>query len=231
MILGMVPFTPFLGAVLIGWIMCVSVHEFAHAVVAYWGGDRSVRARGYLTLNPLLYLHPVTSILLPCVFLVMGGIPLPGGAVLIDRSSLRSRSWESLVSIAGPAANILIFLVLAVVLHPALGIVDPSAAPPTWARFLGVLAVLQVFAVFLNLIPVPPFDGFGIIEPYFDDQTRLRFSNPQTRWIGLIIVFFVLMRSERVMGAFIGLINHVLVTFGLSWDLTWGSFQKVFASA
>ncbi|MCH7526843.1 MAG: site-2 protease family protein [Planctomycetes bacterium] len=226
--LAMVRFTPFLVAVLIGWILCVAIHEFSHAVVAYWGGDRSVRARGYLTLNPLSYLHPITSILIPCFFLIMGGIPLPGGAVLIDRSALRSRSWESWVAAAGPASNILIFLLIAVVIHPDVGLVGSEGPPPTWARFLGVLALLQVYAVFLNLIPVPPFDGFGIIEPFLDERTRTKLANPQMRWIGLIIVFFVLFRSERAMKVFIGLVNRVLVTFGLPWDLTWGTFRMVF---
>ena len=111
--------------------------------------------------NPLMYIDPITSILLPCVFLVMGGVPLPGGSVLINRAALRSRAWESAVAAAGPLANCLLFLLIAVLLHPATGLVDGSDAdPPMWARLLGVLAVLQVFAVILNLIPVPPFDGF-----------------------------------------------------------------------
>ena len=82
--------------------------------------------------------------------------------------------------------------------------------------------------MFLNLIPVPPFDGFGIIEPFLDERTRTKLANPQMRWIGLIIVFFVLFRSERAMKVFIGLVNRVLVTFGLPWDLTWGTFRMVF---
>ena len=55
--------------VLIGWIFSLSLHEFAHALVAYYGGDTSVRDKGYLTFNPLKYTHPLYSIALPLLFL------------------------------------------------------------------------------------------------------------------------------------------------------------------
>src|SRR5579884_1761623 len=59
--------------VLGGWIVSVCFHEFAHAYAAFRAGDRSVEARGYLTLNPFKYTHPVLSILLPLVAIVGGG--------------------------------------------------------------------------------------------------------------------------------------------------------------
>lgn len=227
--LAAVPITPFFGAVLIGWILSVSLHEFAHALVAYWGGDRSVRDRGYLSFNPIHYVDPVTSILLPCIFLIMGGVPLPGGAVRIDRSALRSRWWESAVSAAGPAANIILFLVIAGVLHGT-GWVDRASTmdPPMWIKLLGVLAVLQVFGVLINLIPVPPLDGFGIIEPFFDHETRMRFAQPQFRSMGfflLMILFF----SSGMMKKFQDVIAVILTTFGLPFDLTWRNFNAAFS--
>ena len=99
--------------VIIGWIFSLCLHEFSHALVAYYGGDTSVREKGYLTFNPLKYTHPVYSILLPMVFLLLGGIGLPGGAVYIERWRLRSKGWESAVSLAGPAANLLLALAAA----------------------------------------------------------------------------------------------------------------------
>ena len=66
------------------WVFSVCIHEWGHAFVAYHGGDYTVKDKGYLTLNPIHYTHPVTSILLPALFMMMGGIGLPGGAVYID---------------------------------------------------------------------------------------------------------------------------------------------------
>ena len=73
------------------WVFSVCLHEFGHALVAYYGGDYTVRDKGYLTLNPLHYTHPLYSLLLPVLFMMLGGIGLPGGAVYIERDLLRSR--------------------------------------------------------------------------------------------------------------------------------------------
>lgn len=215
---------PFFISVLICWIFSVCVHEFAHALVAYWGGDRSVRSRGYLSFNPLRYIDPITSILLPCVFLVMGGVPLPGGAVRIDRSSLKSRAWESLVAAAGPASNLLLFGLIAVVIHPATGFVDPNLpadAQPNGVKLLGVMAVLQLFAVLFNLLPVPPLDGFGIIEPFLNAKTRQKLLNPQVRWMGLLLLFFVVFRIPAAREGFMNAISWVLDQAGLPFSVTW----------
>ncbi|RJP32525.1 MAG: site-2 protease family protein [Phycisphaerales bacterium] len=226
-LLATAQFTPFLGAILIAWIFSVCLHEFSHALVAYWGGDRSVRARGYLDFNPLSYIHPVTSILLPVVFLAMGGIPLPGGAVLIDDSRLRSRAWSSLVSAAGPASNFILFLVLAFLIHPSVGLVDPQMTdPPAWARLLGVMTVLQLFAVFFNLIPVPPLDGFGIIRPLLDHETQQRAN--QMGLIALLFLFFVVFKVDAIQQGFINLIDRVLQAFGLTWATTWKQYNLAF---
>ena len=170
--------------VIIGWIFSLCLHEFSHALVAYLGGDTSVREKGYLTFNPLKYTHPVYSILLPLVFLVLGGIGLPGGAVYIEKWRLRSKGWESAVSVAGPAANLLLALVLAVVLRLA-----PATVGGVWPG-LAFLALLQIMAVVLNLVPIPPLDGYGVIAPYLGSPLRA-----QTDRLGniLILVFFAVL--------------------------------------
>src|SRR4051812_46444423 len=112
---------PITWALVIGWIMSVVLHEFAHGLVGYLGGDYTIKERGGLTLNPLQYVDPVNSILLPIVFLLMGGIPLPGGVTYIRRDLLRSRLWDSGVALAGPAMNIILFVLLVMPFHPKVG--------------------------------------------------------------------------------------------------------------
>src|SRR6266576_2811396 len=141
--------------VLIGWVFSLCLHEFAHALVAYMGGDYTVKDKGYLTFNPLKYTPPLYSILLPLLFLALGGIGLPGGAVYIETWRLRSRAWMTAVSLAGPVSNIVLALVLAAVLRLA-----PVSSGGIWPG-LAFLTYLQVTAALFNLIPLPPFDGYG----------------------------------------------------------------------
>src|SRR5664279_2990917 len=122
--------------VLVGWIISLTLHEFSHAMVAYLGGDYTVKDKGYLTFNPLKYTHPVYSLLLPLVFLLLGGIGLPGGAVYIETWRLRSKAWVSAVSLAGPTSNLFLAIVLGLFLHFA-----PVSQEGIWPAlsFLGLL--------------------------------------------------------------------------------------------
>ena len=143
--------------VLVGWIFSLCLHEFSHALVAYNGGDYTVREKGYLSFNPLKYTHPIFSIVLPLLFLLLGGIGLPGGAVYIETWRIRSSKWLSLMSLAGPASNLLVAIVLGLVLSLA-----PVSPAGIWPAF-SFLLVLQISAVLFNLIPLPPFDGYNAL--------------------------------------------------------------------
>jgi Zn-dependent protease len=153
-----------------GWIFSLCLHEFSHAIVAYWGGDTSVKSKGYLTFNPLKYTDAGYSIILPLVFLLMGGIGLPGGAVYINQHKLRNRWWQSAVSAAGPSANILIAVGLAIPFWIYAGnnrsIPNPIEGQLFLAGGVAFLIYLQVFAAIFNLLPMPGLDGYGIIESY-----------------------------------------------------------------
>jgi Zn-dependent protease len=154
--------------VIIGWIFSLCLHEFSHATVAYYGGDTSVKDKGYLTFNPLKYTHPIYSIVLPVIFLLLGGIGLPGGAVYIETWRLRSKRWEIAVALAGPAANLVVAFFLSIVLLFA-----PASTSGVWPG-LAFLALMQVSAVVLNLIPVPPFDGYRAFSPLLSTDQRAR---------------------------------------------------------
>src|SRR6476620_6350784 len=94
--------------VLFGWIFSLCLHEFSHALVAYYAGDYTLREKGYLTFNRLKYTHSVLSIILPLLIPLMRGIGLPGGAVYIETWRIRNRSWLSETALAGPMASLLV---------------------------------------------------------------------------------------------------------------------------
>jgi Zn-dependent protease len=169
--------------VLGGWATSLCLHEFGHAITAYRGGDRGVRDKGYLTLDPRHYTDPVLSIVLPLIFVAIGGIPLPGGAVWINQAALRSRRAESMVSLAGPLTNLVIGLLIALA-------VATVPMPMGLSSGLSYLAFLQVIAFVLNALPIPGLDGYGAIEPWLSGPAR-RFGEQARPWAPLVLFLLI----------------------------------------
>ena len=174
----------------VGWVLSVVVHEFAHAFVAYKAGDHTIAQKGYLTLDPLKYTDLTTSILLPLIVLAVGGIGFPGGAVYLREDLMRSRLGRSMASLAGPLGTLAVLVGLAVCLAAdrAFGV---ETSP--LSRAAAFLAFLQGFALVLNLLPLPGLDGFGVIRPYLPvaiQQQAQKFGS--LVFIGLFLaIFFV----------------------------------------
>ena len=147
--------------VLTGWLISLCLHEFGHAIIAYRSGDRSVVGNGYLTLDPLRYTDLQYSILWPLVYLAIGGVGLPGGAVYLNKHMIRSPADRSLVSATGPLATLAVFILLVITLRATEG----TISMPFYAG-LAFLAFLQLTALVLNLLPIPGLDGWGVIEPW-----------------------------------------------------------------
>ncbi|MFF0544739.1 site-2 protease family protein [Nocardia thailandica] len=173
-----------------GWVISLCLHEFAHAFVAWRAGDHEVEMRGYLTLNPLKYSHPVLSIALPLVFIALGGIGLPGGAVYLDTTRF-SAKIRRLVSFVGPASNALLAVVLLVILNfvPRNEVGGPDGHIAFWCG-LAFLAFLQITAFVLNILPVPGLDGYGILEPSLSYETRRALD--QVKPYGMLVLFALL---------------------------------------
>ncbi|HEY2042633.1 MAG TPA: site-2 protease family protein [Jatrophihabitans sp.] len=192
--------------VVAGWVVTLCFHEFAHAFLAWRFGDDEVEARGYLTLNPLKYSHPVLSILLPVVFIALGGIGLPGGAVYLHPHRFRTRAQRAMVSLSGPVVNLVFAaIILIVVKHNYAS----GAHGAFWAA-MAFLGFLQISAGLLNLVPLPGLDGYGAIEPYLD--AGFQRSAEQFKPFGMLALFAFL-QIQSVNTAFF---NAVYWFFDLS---------------
>ena len=166
-------------ALLIGLVF----HEFAHAAVAVWRGDSTPRLDGRLSLNPGHHLDPFGTI---AIFLIGFGWARP---VRINPSRMRSRLDPALVGLAGPLANLLIAILLAIPikLGVRVGIVDFSSPP--W-RLLYTAFFLNVLLAIFNLLPIPPLDGYGVVSSLF----RRRFGE---------LFFRIDMNRQTIIFAFI----------------------------
>ena len=201
------------------WVFSVCLHEFGHALVAYYGGDHTVKEKGYLTLNPIHYSHPVYSLVMPLVFLFLGGMGLPGGAVYINDHLLRSRGWRTAVSLAGPLMNVLLVLLLCIPFW--LGIMDPRFGPA-----LAFLIQLELSAILFNLVPVPPLDGFQALAPWLPTEVREKLvANANIfMWTFILVLWYVPPANQ----AFWSVVWSVSDRLGIDYELArtgWWQFQ------
>ena len=164
--------------------MSLCLHEFGHAFTAWRFGDRDVEVRGYLTLNPLKYSNPLLSLGLPVLFIALGGIGLPGGAVYVRTAWMTPRQ-RTTVALAGPFANVVLAIVLLVLTRVMW---DPDRVV-FWGG-VAFLGFLQVTALILNLLPIPGLDGYSALEPHLSADTQ-RSLQPVKQW-GFLILLLLL---------------------------------------
>ncbi|MFP4357677.1 MAG: site-2 protease family protein [Puniceicoccaceae bacterium] len=156
----------------------LSVHEWAHAWTAEKLGDSTARLMGRVTFNPVPHIDPVGTIIVPAFFLLASG----GGAffawakpVPVNPRNFRKPVRDDiLVAMAGPASNLVICLLVAVLVGLAFRLGNPAAFLDLASDVIFINAMLMVF----NLIPVPPLDGSHVLRHVvgMGETAFLRFS-------------------------------------------------------
>ncbi len=195
------------------WYLCliplITFHEFAHAWTAWKCGDDTARLQGRVTLNPIAHMDLFGTVILPLIavflaasnsvlagFIIGWGKPVP-----VNISNLRNRRRDdTLVSLAGPAMNLVLGLCLVVLTKVSL-LAHSELFPE---MFMG-LAELSLFLCFFNLLPVPPLDGSHILK-------NLILMSDEVYWrlcqYGFIIVIMIIQ------------IPAVMIALGLATDRT-----------
>jgi Zn-dependent protease len=203
-------------------LVALVFHEWAHGMVAYRCGDDTAARLGRLTLNPIAHIDPVGTILMPALLFVSGAPFLFGYAkpVPITWHNLRKPMRDMVyVAAAGPAMNLVLALVSAVLLGllARMGGIDPFAwqgGEPGGFAVTGPLAVMAwrsvlinvVLAVF-NLIPIPPLDGGRVAVGILPDSMAYPLARLEP--FGFTIVFVLLLTG--VLGAFLAPIVRTVV--------------------
>jgi Zn-dependent protease len=152
-------------------LFAVSFHESAHGFVAMKCGDNTARDLGRITMNPLKHLDPIGSLLFPAM-LAFSGLPIFGWARPVPvslRGVPNPRRANLLVSAAGPLSNVLLAVLfgIAVVILKRLFLLegDPAIFRPLFLIAGSSVLVNASLAIF-NLLPIPPLDGFGVVESF-----------------------------------------------------------------
>lgn len=179
-----------LASLCVSLAICIAVHEFSHAFVASELGDRTARALGRVTLNPVKHLDPVGSVLI----LIAGfgwGKPVP-----VDPRFLRGdpRLGMALVAAAGPISNVVAAILFAALVR--LGLAD-ALIPNIWIFgqplaflvdfTLGMLVRFNLILAIFNLLPIAPLDGFKVALGLLPREIAIPFSRTEPYGIGILL--------------------------------------------
>ncbi len=170
------------------FVLHITVHEAAHAFASDRLGDTTPRLQGRVTLNPAAHLDPVGSIMV--LLALMSNLPIIGWGKPVMINPLRYRNYhrdQMLVSIAGPASNLVIAVIAAVALRMR------------WVPDVGLLQTLVVMLVYtglglmlFNLLPIPPLDGAKVLSWLLPREAAYRYETAMAR-LGFIPLLLLVM--------------------------------------
>lgn len=167
-------------------MIAFTVHEFAHAYVAYRFGDSTAKNQGRLTLNPIHHLDPLGTIL---IFIAGFGWARP---VPVNRFFFkRPRLAGICVSIAGPLSNLLMGILGFILWYGLVGTGLAVQLPEFVPNFLDMFIQLNILLFVFNLLPFPPLDGFRIIQDLVPAHIRPKLT-PFEQYGAIIFLILVI---------------------------------------
>lgn len=176
------------------FIPAIVVHEVSHGFVAWKLGDPTAKNKGRLTLNPIKHVDPFGTVLLPLILLLAGG-PIFGYAkpVPYNPSYFKDvRKGELLTGLAGPASNLLMGLLGALVAYIVL---LPGFVPADVGYWVFVacyyFTMINFWLMFFNLLPIPPLDGSSIIAPFLSDKALRTYYSMQRYALPVLMIVLI----------------------------------------
>ncbi len=201
----------------LGLIILLTFHEFGHAWVALKCGDDTARLQGRVSLNPIVHIDPIGTVLLPLLmiflspgvsrFMIGWAKPVP-----VNPYNLRNpRLDDILVAMAGPAMNV----VLAVALM-ALARAGLLAHVEQLADLCVQMAALSLLLCFFNLIPIPPLDGSHVLRNLTGMSWEAYANFARFGFIAVIVVIQIPFVREMLRLAVGGTLTLLAMIFGVA---------------
>ncbi len=191
------------------FLISLSIHEYAHALLAFKFGDDTAKNLGRLTLNPIKHLELFGSIIMP-VMAFTSGFMLIGWAkpVPVNRNKFKDvYKNDAIVSAAGPFAN----LVLAIIVYLVYLFLSGTSFMQSHIVF-SIFRLTIIFNIFLfcfNLLPIPPLDGSHIIFDLFPNQYTAKLQ--KLGMYGTLILFIFI--YSPLWSVFMNLVNWIIDFF------------------
>lgn len=166
-------------------LLCITLHELSHGLVAYRLGDPTAELAGRLTLNPLKHLDPM-GLLMMLVFHVGWARPVP---VSMNRFRDPKRGM-ALTALAGPGSNLLVAAVFLFLYGLCYIPLNKSAVGRYFLQMIDLTAVISIGLAVFNLLPIPPLDGSKILFSFLRDESY-RLLMRYERYVSLLLFALV----------------------------------------
>jgi Zn-dependent protease len=177
-------------------LISLTIHEYAHARIAYLMGDPTAKEAGRLTLNPVKHMDPLGTLFL-FIFQIGWARPVP-----INPDHFNdSRKGTLLVSLAGPASNILAALVFGILYR----VLSLAGGPVVLNQIVLWIVFINIILALFNLVPIPPLDGSKIVLSVLPESVEDKVSR-YLRFGPLILIFLIFFGSQFGINLFSGTI-------------------------
>lgn len=191
-------------------LIAIDIHELAHALVADRLGDNTPRRLGEISLNPFTHMDQVGIVLLLLTSISSYGFTY--GRTHVTPSNLKygPQRGHALVAIAGPLSNLVVAIlgIIALKVHLAGGLVYDQ-----WTTFLWLWTQLNVLLFVINLIPIPPLDGFTIVGGFLSARQLYNLAPLQQWGPLLILLIFITEPNTHIINGLTGPIFSHIVPF------------------
>jgi len=201
----------------IGLIVLLSFHEWGHAWVALRCGDDTAKQMGRVSINPIVHICPVGTVLMPILGFVLSGSAL-GSFVIgwakpvpVNPSNLRRpRIDDTLIAMAGPMMNLILGALLVGLAKMGV-MVNSDMLAEIGFRF----AALSLFLCFFNLLPIPPLDGSHVVKNLVKMSWESYMKIAQFGFILVIVAIQIPEVNRFITGMTVGTLNIFAGLFGL----------------
>lgn len=190
-------------------LLSLTVHEFAHAFVAYLYGDHTAKNQGRMSFNPLVHIDPMGAVM----FILVGfgwGKSVPINPLAFKRR----KEGEIMSSIAGPVSNLILAIIFGIIIKLTYNIIPQDNL---LAIFLQLSLWLNLALMLFNLIPVPPLDGSHILvnilpDSFYRFKVALLAYGPQVLFA---LIFIGIAFNVSIFGWITTVINWIYTVFSI----------------